>query len=244
MPKNKEKKEDKSLHVHQKDKVQFEFQIRELKWTENQKKFIDIVLDKQTKLVIVDGVAGSSKSLLSVYCGLQLLKNKRISDMVYIRSLIQSKDGETGFLAGSVSEKLYYYNVPFQDKLEELLDKATIDKLVKEERFQTFPTSLIRGNSWNAKYIIADEMQNALFTSLFTIATRIGQFSKGIICGDMQQNDFGSKSGFKQFYELFDDEESKQNGIYTFKFTSDDIVRSDLVKYIVKKLEQRNIKNS
>lgn len=236
------KKEDKSPKIHQKDKTELDFSIRDLNWTENQKKFIDIVLNKDTKLVIVDGVAGSSKSLLSVYCGLQLLKSKRVSDIVYIRSLIQSKDGETGFLSGSLQEKMYYYNLPFQDKLEELLDKQTIDKLVKEERFQTFPTSLIRGNSWNAKYVIADEMQNALFTSLFTIATRIGQFSKGIICGDMQQNDFGSKSGFREFYDLFNDDESKANGIHTFKFTSEDIVRSELVKYIVQKLEQKGIK--
>jgi phosphate starvation-inducible protein PhoH len=58
--------------------------------------------------------------------------------------------------------------------------------------------------------------------------------------GDPDQSDINGKSGFMKIMNAFDDVESKENGIYTFKFTEEDIVRSGLVKYIVKKL--KNVK--
>ena len=75
---------------------------------------------------------------------------------------------------------------------------------------------------------------------LTTLITRVGEFSKVFILGDPDQSDINGKSGFVKIMNAFDDDESKENGIYTFKFTEDDIVRSGLVKYIVKKL--KNVK--
>jgi len=73
-----------------------------------------------------------------------------------------------------------------------------------------------------------------------TLITRVGEFSKVFILGDPDQSDINGKSGFMKIMNAFDDVESKENGIYTFKFTEEDIVRSGLVKYIVKKL--KNVK--
>ncbi len=67
--------------------------------------------------------------------------------------------------------------------------------------------------------------------------TRIGENCKVFICGDVMQSDIGNKSGFNEIINLFDDEESKKQGICTFKFTEDDIVRSRLVKFIITKLK-------
>jgi phosphate starvation-inducible protein PhoH len=75
---------------------------------------------------------------------------------------------------------------------------------------------------------------------LTTLITRVGEFSKVFILGDPDQSDINGKSGFMKIMNAFDDVESKENGIYTFKFTEEDIVRSSLVKYIVKKL--KNVK--
>ena len=63
------------------------------------------------------------------------------------------------------------------------------------------------------------------------------------------QSDMRGQNGFEDFFELFSDEESGQNGILTFKFTEDDIKRSQILKFIVKKIdkainEQRGNKNS
>lgn len=67
--------------------------------------------------------------------------------------------------------------------------------------------------------------------------TRIGKFSKLIICGDSKQSDINGKSGLRKMFDLFNDEESKQNGVHCFTLGKEDIVRSEIVKYIVEKLE-------
>ena len=52
------------------------------------------------------------------------------------------------------------------------------------------------------------------------------------------QSDIGRASAFKKYYDLFDDENSRTNGIFTFEFTEEDIVRSEIVRFIVKKLKE------
>ncbi len=114
------------------------------------------------------------------------------------------------------------------------------NKYQKEDRLDSIPLGFLRGLNWNAKCIVADEAQNMTVKELTTLITRVGEFSKVFILGDPDQSDINGKSGFMKIMSAFDDDESKENGIYTFKFTEEDIVRSTLVKYIVKKL--KNVK--
>jgi phosphate starvation-inducible protein PhoH len=230
-------KKDTSQHIAQKDKVKDDFEIRKLKWTPKQEQIIQAALDKTTNIVILDGLPGTAKTLLSVYCSLELLKAKKISDIVYIRSLIQSTDGQTGFLTGDLDEKTFFYNVPLFDKLEELLNKSSIESLYKQERIKTYPVSLLRGYTFNVNSVILDEGQNMMFDSLVTAATRMGKFSKLFICGDsIMQNDLGKRSGFKEFCEIFQDQDSRDNGIQYFKLGQEDIMRSGIVRFIVDKI--------
>jgi phosphate starvation-inducible protein PhoH len=69
--------------------------------------------------------------------------------------------------------------------------------------------------------------------------TRVGEFSKCFVLADPDQSDLGNgkSGGFEKLQAIFGDEESKEKGIYSFHFTEDDIKRSDLVKFIVKKLK-------
>ena len=115
-----------------------------------------------------------------------------------------------------------------------------IETLQKENRLDSIPLGFLRGLNWNAKCIVADEAQNMTVKEITTLITRVGEFSKVFVLGDPDQSDINGKSGFMKIMNAFDDVESKENGIYTFKFTEEDIVRSSLVKYIVKKL--KNVK--
>lgn len=230
-------KKDNSERVHQRDKVKDSFEIRKLKWTPKQEQIIEAALNKETNIIILDGLPGTAKTLLSVYCSLELMKAQKISDIVYIRSLVQSTDGQTGFLTGDLEQKTYYYNVPLFDKLGELLNKSTIDSLNKQERIKAFPVSLLRGYTFNVNSVILDEGQNMVFDSLVTTATRMGKFSKLFVCGDsLMQNDLGKKSGFNEFCKIFDDKESRENGIFYFKLGVEDIMRSGITQYIVQKI--------
>lgn len=233
------KKKDTSQYVFQNEKVKEDFEIRKLKWTPKQEEIIKASLDKNTNIIILDGLPGTAKTLLSVYCSLTLLKEKKVSDIVYIRSLIQSMDGQTGFLTGDLDEKTFFYNVPLFDKLQELLTKSAIDYLNKQQRIKTYPVSLLRGYTFNVNSIILDEGQNMMFDSLVTAATRIGKFSKMFICGDsLMQNDLGGRSGFGEFCKIFQDQDSKDHGIQYFKLGAEDIMRSGITRFIVQKIAE------
>ena len=143
-------------------------------------------------------------------------------------------------MPGEIDEKMQPYLQPLLDKLSELLPKSEIDVLEKDGRISSVPIGFLRGLNWNAKCIIADEAQNMTQKELITLITRIGEFSKVFIIGDPEQTDIGIKSGFSKILSAFDDEESRSNGIYTFKFDEEDIVRSGLVKYIIKKIKNIN----
>jgi len=85
-----------------------------------------------------------------------------------------------------------------------------------------------------------DEAQNSTAKEITTLLTRVGYFSKLFICGDPRQSDINGKSGFETMCKVFDDAESKEQGIHVFYLSEEDIVRSEIVKFIVKKLNLYN----
>ena len=231
---------DGKVKVHQREtlKQKDTFYIDELNWTEKQKKFIDLSLGKETRVVLCKGPAGSSKTLMSVYAALNLLNLSKVSDIIYMRSAVESSDSRLGFLPGDADEKLHYYNLPFMDKLDELLHEATVKKLQKEKRVSIHPVNFARGMSWNSKAIIMDESQNSSIREIVTVLTRIGKYSRAFILADPMQTDLknGNRGGFDKIFDVFDNEESREMGIETFEFTAEDIVRSELTKFVVTKI--------
>ena len=228
---------DKSPVVHQRNKIEHYLTILHRELTEKQQKFIELALDKKVKLLLVSGPAGSTKTYLSVLATLLLMNEKKVSDILYVRSIVESADVKMGTLPGEADDKLSPYKRPLIDKLDELLPKEDIQYLIKDNRIEGLPVGYLRGLNWNAKAIVADEMQNCTKKELITLMTRTGEFSKVFICGDPQQSDINGRSGFQSIFNLFNDEESKEHGIYTFEFTEDDILRSALVKFIVQKIK-------
>lgn len=228
---------DKSPVVHQRSKIDHFLTIFQRELTEKQKKFIELALDRKVKLLLVSGPAGSTKTYLSVLASLMLMNEKKVSDILYVRSIVESADVKMGTLPGEADDKLSPYKRPLIDKLDELLPKDDISFLLKENRLEGLPVGYLRGLNWNAKSVIGDEMQNCTKKELVTLMTRTGEFSKVFLCGDPQQSDIGPRSGFRDIFNLFNDDDSKANGIYTFEFNEDDILRSALVKFIVQKIK-------
>jgi len=227
---------DNSPYVFQRDKINYELKIKDLPWTEKQKAIIELISHKNTKIVFLNGPAGSSKSLLAVYCALKLLNSKRITEIVYVRSIIESATKSLGSLPGESSDKFRPFALPLADKLEELLKEHDTKRLFIEERIKPTPVNYLRGASFNVNFVIADEMQNAVYSEIQTIMTRMGQFSKLVICGDPAQSDLPhGKSGFLDVYNAFNNSEAGDKGIFCVELTEEDILRSELCKYIVGK---------
>lgn len=229
---------DKSPVVPQGGKVKEPFPIREPEWTPRQKELINVILDKNTKIILINGVAGTGKTHLAVYCGLRMLKEKRVSRINYIRSAVESSSKSVGFLPGEADDKIAPYARPLMDKMDEFIDAGTTNKLINDGYVSADLVNFLRGASINVEYLLLDEAQNLDRKELVTVLTRFGKFSKFIFCGDKNQSDINGRSGFPYLLELFDDQESRDNGIYVFNLTKEDIVRSEELKFIIDKLEK------
>jgi phosphate starvation-inducible PhoH-like protein len=233
---------DTSPYVFQREKINFDLTIKDLPWTDKQNLIISTFLDKKTKVLLLKGPAGTSKTTLGMYCGLTLLNMRRVSDMVLVRSAVESSDSKLGFLPGDIVEKFNVYLTPFHDKFQELLNKAQVDRLEKDNRLTICPINFARGLHFSAKFICADEVQNFSKREIHTLMSRVGEFSKVFLCGDPEQSDLPvGKSGFNKVYDLFNNEESKEHGVFCMELTEEDIVRSELCKYITHKFKESYI---
>jgi phosphate starvation-inducible protein PhoH len=237
--KKRTQKQDNSPYAFQSKKQGLALSLdTKIPWTEKQLEFLRLAQDKNTKLIFLKGDPGTGKSLLSVYAGLLALKEKKVSDIVYVRTLIEIGNKTMGFLPGSADEKLAEYLAPMTNKLYELVGEQNTEMLIQRGFVSGKAVNFLRGCQFTGKFVIADEFQNFCLPEAISFLTRIGEFSKVIICGDTLQNDIGKSSVFAKFYDLFDCEESKANGIFTFEFDETDIVRSEILKFIVKKIKE------
>ena len=214
------------------------FKERKFKFTKNQIDFLKTALDKSSKLLFLAGPAGTAKTYMAVYSALQILINSDLEkNILYVRSIAESAQRNMGSVPGSIDEKFSVFASPFYDKLDEILNSTDISFLKEKNLFDCLPVNYIRGANWNDVIVIIDEAQNFSYYELLTALTRIGENSKIIICGDIMQSDI-KNSGFKEIFNIFNDQESIENGVVCKEFTTNDIKRSEIVRFIVSKLEK------
>lgn len=199
--------------------------------------FMELLLYKDTKMVFVDGPAGSGKSYLAVYGALQMLLKKQINQIVYIRSIVESASKSMGSLPGELQDKFQPWSLPLIEKLDELVGPKIGGELMRNQYIKCMPVNFVRGLTFRDSVVIVDEAQNLTTAELTTILTRFGENSKYVVIGDSFQSDIGSKNGFTKIRNVFNNTESENTGIHNFIFSENEVVRSQILKFIVKKLE-------
>lgn len=209
------------------------------KLTHVHKSFTELCFSNDTKIAFVDGPAGTAKTYCAAYVALNMLKSHRVDEVVYIRSIIESASKSMGALPGEVDDKFMPWTLPLQEKLSELISPSTISTLFDTNTVKAVPVNYVRGLTFKDSVVIVDEAQNLTRSELITIMTRFGEDSKMLVIGDTLQSDINGKSGFRDIYKTFNDKESEENGVFCFKFTHNDIMRSDMLKFIVKKLGEK-----
>jgi phosphate starvation-inducible PhoH-like protein len=203
--------------------------------TEKQNDIISRIKDKKSTAVIINGVAGTSKTLLAVLCGLEEVRQTtQKEELLYIRTAAESGQIKIGARPGDISEKMDHLVGPLRDKLDEILGREDADSFMGTDKVKAMLVNDVRGSSWRNTFVILDEAQNASYGELITIITRIGEGSKIVLVGDSMQSDIRN-SGWEKFCRMFNDAESEQNGVYFTELTEEDVVRSAFVKFIIRK---------
>jgi phosphate starvation-inducible PhoH-like protein len=242
---DKDLKEEESILIHElenthKKELFCNFRIlNKFKLNDVHETFMNLCLYKDTKMIFVDGPAGSGKSYLAVYAALKMLQNKEISQIVYIRSIVESASKSLGSLPGEVGQKFEPFTSPMIEKLEELVGPKVGGELMNSGFIKCIPVNFVRGLTFRDSVVIIDETQNFSKEEIISCITRFGENTKFILIGDSYQADIGNKSGFSKIRQIFDDEESQNMGIHNFIFTENEIVRSKILKFLVKKLEAK-----
>jgi len=199
--------------------------------TDNQKSTFEGYEDHQNLLLI--GTAGTGKSFLSIYLGMQdIMERKTYNKMVIVRSVVPTRD--MGFLPGSNKEKSKVYEAPYYSIFAELFGRGDSYEYLKNKNVVEFmTTSFVRGITINDCIMIVDEFQNMTAGELHSIFTRIGKNCRVIFAGDIKQNDINGRkeeSGFKDFFKVI----NRMDDFYVIEFNRNDVVRGPLVKaYII-----------
>ena len=197
--------------------------------------FLDLCLYEKTKMVFVDGPAGTAKTYLAALAALTLFHQKKIRKIVYIRSIVESAEKSIGALPGEVDDKFKPWALPLLDKLHELVSPTAANNLIDDAIIQCIPVNFVRGLTFHDSVVIVDEAQNLSRKEIVSILTRFGHNSRFIIAGDLKQNDT-PKSGYEEVLKSFNDEESTNHNIHCVHFGENEIVRSQILKFIVRKL--------
>tara|TARA_R100000315_G_C5234204_1_gene145413 strand:+ start:1789 stop:2511 length:723 start_codon:yes stop_codon:yes gene_type:complete len=195
------------------------------------KKFYNCILNEKTKISFVDGPAGSMKTYIAVYAGLELIRSEKFTKLVYIRSIAESAEKSLGSLPGEIDDKFSPYAIPLDEKVTEIAGAGVCSSLKQKGLIEAIPVNFVRGLTFNKTLVVVDEAQNLSRKELTTILTRFGRNSKYIVIGDTNQADV-NKSGFKEIFNMFNTEQCKENDIFSYKFGNSEIARSKILRFI------------
>ena len=196
--------------------------------TLNQKRYVDAI-DRHT-VVFGIGPAGTGKTYLAVAKAVQALQAKQVNRIVLTRPAVEAGE-RLGFLPGTLSEKIDPYLRPLYDALHDMMDPASIPRLMTEGTIEVAPLAYMRGRTLNDAFVILDEAQNTSAEQMKMFLTRLGFGSRMVVTGDVTQVDLpsGTTSGLRVVERIL-------SGVEDLTFCwldSKDVVRHRLVGQIV-----------
>ena len=155
---------------------------------------IDLLLNPDIKIVSLIGRAGSGKTLCAIAAGLQQTIGLRTENNHYSRLIVsrpvQPLGKDIGFLPGTMEEKMLPWLMPIQDNLKFLMgDRTSLEMYMEKGKIEIEALTYIRGRSIANAFIVIDEAQNLTKHEIKTIITRIGEGTKIVLTGDIEQID-------------------------------------------------------
>ena len=197
---------------------------------------------KNHDITICDGIAGSGKTYIALYEGLLGVLTKRFEKVILCKSVISTPNEEIGFIPGSIEEKMEPHIISYKGNMKKMVNNEdNVERLFKEKKVEILPLAYIRGVTLDRSYIIIDESQNITMDLFKSIITRIGDDSKMVFLGDIEQVDFNQEKKRKQsalqhIIDIFKDEDY----IGYCHFNDDEVVRNPIIPKVIKKLRDWN----
>ena len=183
------------------------------------------------KIIIATGPAGTGKTLFATEYGLKHFLIGNYDKIIFTRPAV-CVDEDLGYLPGTLEEKLAPYIRPIYDILYRFLSQEEVSRLIENKMIEISPLAYMRGRTFKNTWIIADEMQNSTVNQMKMLMTRLGENSRMVITGDLEQHDRGNElNGLSDFLEKFRGHRS--SSITSVEFDLQDVEREKVVKEIL-----------
>ncbi len=156
---------------------------------------MDMLLNPEIQVVSLIGKAGSGKTLCAIAAGLEQSMESGTEEPIYRRLIVsrpvQPLGKDIGYLPGTLEDKMAPWLAPVQDNLRFLMgdDNVTLEMYMEKGKIEIEALTYIRGRSISNSYIVIDEAQNLTTHEIKTIITRVGEGTKVILTGDIEQID-------------------------------------------------------
>ena len=200
--------------------------------TLNQEEYVKYLNKDETKLIVSTGPAGCGKTLFACQKAITQLKSEEIHKIVITRPVV-SVDEEIGFLPGNIIKKMDPWTKPIFDIFLEYCSKSELDIMLLNGKIEICPLAFMRGRTFKRTFIIADEMQNSSPNQMKMLTTRIGDHSRMVITGDLQQTDISKENGLNELVNKLKKFNETSDIIKLINLDSGDIERSDVVRKIL-----------
>ena len=191
-----EKKTGLARFINHESKIEKVLESKEAVWglkprNKEQTFALNLLSDPEVPIVTLVGKAGCGKTLLAIAAGLdQVLEEQKYQKLIVSRP-VQPLGKDIGYLPGTMEEKMRPWLMPIQDNIDHLLNgkKSSMDMFFENGTIQIEALTYIRGRSISNAFVIIDEAQNLTIHELKTIITRVGENTKIVLTGDIEQID-------------------------------------------------------
>jgi len=197
----------------------------------SQETYLELLKNPRKYIVFAIGPAGTGKTMLGVQMAIKLYREGAIGKIIITRPAV-SVDEEHGFLPGTLNQKMEPWTRPIMDVFEEYYHPKEIARMLEDGVIEISPLAYMRGRTFKHAFIVADEMQNATPSQMKMLLTRIGEGSRMVVTGDLNQADRPRENGLVDFVKLY---EGFQNNklVDMVWFEACDIERHPVVKEIL-----------
>jgi phosphate starvation-inducible PhoH-like protein len=187
-----------------------------------------LALRSSKPIIIGTGPAGTGKTMLACNIATEhILKHPR-ARVVLTRPIVAA-DEDMGYLPGDMDQKMEPWTRPMYDIFEQSMTHNQMDRCISIE-----PLGYMRGRTFHHTLIIADEMQNSTPNQMKLLLTRLGEGTKIIVTGDLEQSDLEGANGLENL--VYKMQCTELDYIKHVEMNEEDIVRHPAVNEVLKVL--------
>jgi phosphate starvation-inducible PhoH-like protein len=197
----------------------------------SQRDYSNLLNQKSKKIVVATGPAGTGKTMFATEMGVKYFLNGTYEKLVFTRPSV-SVDEDLGYLPGTLEDKMAPWVRPIYDILHAFISPKEVLALIEDKVIEISPLGFMRGRTFKNCWIVADEMQNSTASQMKMLLTRLGENSRLVITGDLEQHDRPNEmNGLEDFLRKFKGRRS--SSITSVEFDRSDIQREEVVKEVL-----------